>query len=130
MGPAGYRWRRATVTVRGNRCRDRGCRPERLAARLRTRPRRRAAARPRIAGRAEHLAEGQRHHVAGRAPLDHRGLYEKLTGDAEQPRPMPAFIEGAGAGYDSAIGSRTWNRVSPGVDTTWMSPWCRETITR
>jgi 2-polyprenyl-6-methoxyphenol hydroxylase-like FAD-dependent oxidoreductase len=62
--------------------------------------------------------------------LDHRGLYEKLTGDTEQPRPMPAFIEGAGAGYDSAIGSRTWNRVSPGVDTTWMSPWCRETITR
>jgi 2-polyprenyl-6-methoxyphenol hydroxylase-like FAD-dependent oxidoreductase len=27
--------------------------------------------------------------------LDHRGLYERLTGDAGPPRPMPAFVFGA-----------------------------------
>ena len=62
-------------------------------------------------------------HMARQMPVDS----DRVIGDTDHVRNKvePQPNEGG-----SVIGNRTWNRVSPGLETTRKSPPCRWVITR
>ena len=129
---------RVLEAARAGRRRGRAGRPRRRSAAARGRPAPPGSARwrrirpPGAGGAAGRTAppprrRSRRSASAARSRSTSR-VSRPIQSTSNTPSTVPA--RGRSAGADSVSGSTTWNRVSPGSDTTRRSPPCRLTTTR